>query len=155
MAAPELHVPVPRPPGALDDLPDRVVLFDGVCVVCNRSVDWLLRRDLESRLHFAPLQGETAQRIREALPGALPEDLDSIGYLERSGGGLRVSLRSQALRRILEDVGGGPGLGLLRVVPVAVADLGYRVFARLRYRLFGRRDACRIPSPAERTRFLP
>lgn len=144
----------PAPSGALGDLPDRVVLFDGVCVVCNRSVDWLLRRDPGARLHFAPLQGETAARIRAALPGGLPEDVDSIAYLEREGPTWRLSLRSRALRRILEDVGGGPVAALLRVLPVSVSDLGYRVFARLRYRLFGRRETCRIPTDAERARFL-
>lgn len=152
MAAPELRT---ASSGALDDLPDRVVLFDGVCVVCNRSVDWLLRRDRASRLHFAPLQGETARRIRAALPGRLPEGIDTIAYLERSGGEHELSLRTRALRRILDEAGGGPLATLLRVLPVSVADLGYRAFARQRHRLFGRRDACRVPNASERARFLP
>jgi predicted DCC family thiol-disulfide oxidoreductase YuxK len=140
---------------ALDGLPPRIVLFDGVCVVCNRSVDWLLRRDTSGLLSFAPLQGETAARVRAVWPEVVPDGLDTVVYVDRSGSPPHVWLRSRAVREILETLGGGPGLALLRILPAPVADLGYRIFARLRYTLFGRRDACRVPTPEERLRFLP
>jgi len=139
----------------LSHLPRRVVLFDGVCVVCNRSVEWLLGRDRAHALAFAPLQGETARRIAEALPGRIPQDLDTVVLVEREDGGARVHLRSQALRRALELTGGGLLARLLGWVPRPLADLLYRGFARVRYRLFGRRESCRVPTPEERPRLLP
>jgi predicted DCC family thiol-disulfide oxidoreductase YuxK len=149
------HQPVSAAPGPLEGLPPRIVLFDGVCVFCNRSVDWLMRRDREGRLHFAPLQGETAQRVRAAFPEAVPEGIDTIVYLEQSGPEPRLWLRSQAVARILADVGDDRLARLLRLLPTFVADLGYRVFARIRYAVFGRREECRVPTPAERAHFLP
>lgn len=155
MGAPESEVVAARPAAALDGLPTRLVLFDGVCVVCNRSVDWLLRRDVRGRLCFAPLQGECAARVRAALPGAIPDGLETIVYLDRSGESPRLWLRSQAVAHILEELGGGAGLRLLRLVPTPIADFAYALFARVRYPLFGRRDACRVPGPGERLRILP
>jgi predicted DCC family thiol-disulfide oxidoreductase YuxK len=143
------------PADPLEGLPERIVLFDGVCVVCNGSVDWLLRHDVHGRLCFAPLQGVTAARLRAALPGEIPDGLESIVYVDRCGTTAQVFLRTRALRRILEALGGGPGLSLLRVVPAPIADLAYRLFARARYALFGRRETCRIPAAEERLRFLP
>lgn len=146
---------VERPAEVLGDLPASVVFFDGVCVVCNSTVDRLLRRDRAARLAFAPLQGETAERVRRALRAAMPAGLDTMVLFERTEAGPRVLLRSRAMLRALELTGGAPGLGLLRAVPAPLLDLGYRAFARLRYRLFGRRDSCRVPAPEERARFLP
>ena len=154
MAAPQRQNDPGAPAGLLDGLPARIVLFDGVCVVCNAAVDWLLVRDTSERLHFAPLQGETAARVRAAFPGVVPDDIDTAVYLDRSGAEPRLWLRSRALLHVLEATGGAPGLWLLRLLPAPLADLGYRLFASVRYRLFGRRDSCRVPSPAERARFL-
>jgi predicted DCC family thiol-disulfide oxidoreductase YuxK len=142
------------PADPLEGLPARLVLFDGVCVVCNRSVDWLLRRDVRGRLCFAPLQGEASARVRAAFPGAIPDGLETIVYLDHSGRVPLLWLRTRALRQILIELGGGPGVTLLRLVPTPIADLCYRLFARLRYALFGRREFCRVPTPAERLRFL-
>lgn len=151
------HQPSPAAPaaGLLEGLPPRIVFFDGVCVVCNRSVDWLLRRDVAGRLHFAPLQGETAQRVREALPLAVPDGIDTIVYADLSGPEPQLWLRSQAIARILEEVGDRWRARCLRLVPTPIANFGYRLFARVRYALFGRRESCRVPSPAERAHFLP
>jgi len=140
---------------ALDALPERIVFFDGVCVVCNASVDWLLRRDTSQRLHFAPLQGAAAAQVRAAFPARFSFDIDTIAYFDRSGGAPRLELRSRAILDIL-DAAEGPRAWrqVLRLVPAALLDLGYRPFAALRYRLFGKRETCRVPTPAERSRFL-
>jgi predicted DCC family thiol-disulfide oxidoreductase YuxK len=133
---------------------ERLVLFDGVCGFCNASVRWLIERDRDARLRFAPLQGSTAARLRSRHP-EIPQDLDTIVYVEDAGGAERVYLRSEAVWRSWAQVEPErPLLRWLRRVPRPLADLGYRIFARLRYRLFGRLPSCRVPTPDERARFL-
>lgn len=126
-----------------------VVFFDGVCGLCNHSVNWLLAHDPDRRLRFAPLQGSLAA---EVLSSQLRECLDTLVFL-RSG---TVYVRTAAVSRILITLGGRwAALGaLLWMIPAPLRDLGYRLVSRLRYRLFGKHDACRLPSPAERAVFL-
>jgi predicted DCC family thiol-disulfide oxidoreductase YuxK len=133
---------------------ERLVLFDGVCGFCNASVRWLIERDRSAQLRFAPLQGSTAAELRRRHP-EIPQDLDTIAYVDASGGAERVYLRSEAVWRAWAQV--EPERALLRWlrrVPRPLADVAYRIFARLRYRLFGRLSSCRVPSPEERARFL-
>ncbi len=134
-------------------LPPRLVLFDGVCGFCDDAVQWLLAHDPAGRLHFAPLQGETAARLRRLHP-EIPEDLDTMVFVESEGGGSRVYLRSQAVWRTCAELS-GPWrlLAWLRFLPRPLSDAGYRFFARNRYRWFGQLEACRIPDAAERRRF--
>lgn len=140
---------------ALEGLPPRTVFFDGVCNFCDRSVQWLLAHDPDGRLHFAPHQGPTAERLRAELPD-FPSDLDSIVYLDASGPEPRITRRSRAVFAILDELEGTvPRFRVLRVLPEWLADLGYRAFARVRYRIFGRRDTCAVPTPEQRQRFLP
>lgn len=140
---------------AVSALPPRVVLFDGVCVFCNRAVRWLLARDPEGHLHFAPLQGETAAALRARHP-EIPEVLETMAYVERSGGVERVHLRARAVFRALAEVAGPwRWLAVLGRLPPWLLEPCYRLFARSRYRLFGEHDACPVPSPSERARFLP
>lgn len=127
-----------------------LVLYDGVCGFCDASVQWLLRHDTEGRLTYAPLQGETAAGIRAAHP-ELPRDLDSIVLID----GTRAYWRSEAIFRILQAIPRWRFLAGLRVLPRPLTDLGYRFVAAVRLRIWGRLDACRVPSPAERARFLP
>jgi predicted DCC family thiol-disulfide oxidoreductase YuxK len=127
-----------------------IVFFDGVCGMCNRTVDFLLARDPRAVLRFAPLQGETAQQ-RLGTPD--DEMLKTIVLQDRG----REYRRSAAVVRILFHIGGawklvGAGLWL---IPRPLRDLGYRLIATCRYRLFGRKETCRMPTPAERERFLP
>jgi predicted DCC family thiol-disulfide oxidoreductase YuxK len=141
-------------PEALE-LPPRLVLFDGVCGFCDDAVQWLLAHDPAGRLHFAPLQGETAAGLRRLHP-EIPEDLDTMVLIASEGGRSRVYLRSQAIFRTCAELAGAWRLlAGLRFLPRALADVGYRFFARNRYRWFGRLDACRIPDAAVRRRFLP
>jgi predicted DCC family thiol-disulfide oxidoreductase YuxK len=134
--------------------PRRVVLFDGVCNFCDGAVRWLMDRDPEGRLHFAPLQGETAAALRARHP-EIPEALETMVLVEGPPGSERVYLNSQAVFRTLAQLQSPwRHLAVLGRLPRFVTDAGYRAFARLRYRLFGRRDQCRIPTPAEAARFL-
>lgn len=126
-----------------------VVFFDGVCGFCNASVNFCLKHDTRQRLLFAPLQGVTAEQL---LPGSLRERLDSLVFWTPE----RAFVRSAAVVRVLWTLGDGWMIlgGLLWLIPLPVRDLGYRIVARWRYRLFGRSEACRLPSAAERERFL-
>jgi predicted DCC family thiol-disulfide oxidoreductase YuxK len=139
----------------LERLPARTIFFDGVCNFCDRSVQWLLAHDTAESFHFAPLQGSTAERLREQLPD-FPCDSDSIVYVDATGPEPVIAQRSRAVFAILAQLDGkSRRWTVLRVLPEWLSDLGYRAFARLRYRLFGRLDACVLPSPELRARFLP
>ena len=132
----------------------RLLLFDGECGFCDRLVSWLLARDPGGRFHYAPLQGETAAALRARHP-EIPQDIDTCVFIENLESGERVSLRSEAIFRILQEAGGPwSAIAWLRVLPRWLTDLGYRAFVRIRYRVFGRLDACRIPDPSEHERFL-
>ena len=126
-----------------------VVFFDGLCGLCNHSINWLLAHDPNRRLRFAPLQGTLAGK---ALSPQLRDRLDTLVFL-RNGS---IYGRTAAVSRILMTLGGPwAALGaLLWIIPSPLRDLGYRIVSRLRYRLFGKHDACRLPSPAERAVFL-
>ncbi len=136
------------------ELPPRLVLFDGVCGFCDDAVQWLLAHDPAGRLHFAPLQGETAARLRRLHP-EIPEDIDTMVFVASDARGSRVFLRSQAVwQTFAELTGPWRRLAWLRWLPRAVSDFCYGVFARNRYRWFGTLEACRIPDAPERRRFL-
>jgi predicted DCC family thiol-disulfide oxidoreductase YuxK len=126
-----------------------VVFFDGVCGLCNHTVDFLLQRDHNARLRFAPLQGTTAQ---EFLPDDVRTRLDTLVLLLDG----RVHVRSAAVARILFQLGGFWKFagGLLWLIPLPLRDLGYRLVSRVRYRMFGKHETCRMPTPEERARFL-
>lgn len=129
-----------------------LVLYDGECGLCQRSVAWLVRHDRRARLHYAPLQGDTARPfVGEAA------HFDTIVLLERAGdGGVRRYERSRAALRLAFLVGGvWRALSWLRLLPAWLTDLPYRLVARHRLRLFGRADACAVPPAAARGHFLP
>ena len=141
---------------AHDSQPPSLVLYDGVCGFCDLTVRWLLARDPEGNsFRFAALQGDTAAELRARHP-ELPQGIDSMACLETEDGVERLYLRSAAVFRILERLGGPwRWLAALGVLPRGLTDLAYRGFVRIRYRVFGRLDACRVPTTTERARFLP
>ena len=136
-------------------LPERLILYDGVCVVCNKTVQRLLKIDRARRLRYAPLQGPTAAEVRRRHP-EIPKDLDSIVYVETTDGVERVSWWSEAIFRIYADLSiQSMVMTWLQQLPRGVADLAYRLFALSRYRVFGKLDFCPLPPPEDRDRFLP
>lgn len=142
---------------ALPRLPPRVVFFDGVCGFCDRTVRMLLAADTDRRLHFAMLQGATAAALRERYPDRFPHDIDTLVYVDSTtatGTGPRILLRSEASFAIAREVPALRRWAWLSLLPRWLTDLGYRALAAVRYRLFGRFDDCRIPTPAERSRFV-
>ena len=127
-----------------------VVLFDGVCNLCNGAVIFIIRRDPQSRFRFASLQSAVAGRLL-AKSGVVAPLPDSFVLLDENG----VHLRSTAALRI------GRGLSfpwwlafLCVIVPRPIRDWVYDVVARYRYRWFGKRDVCMVPTPELSARFL-
>lgn len=134
--------------------PLHLVLYDGECGVCSRIVRWLLAADRHGVLRFAPLQGATAAELRRRWP-ALPSDLDSIVYVDRSDGTEQVSWRSEAIFRLCRRLGGPwRAAAALAWLPRPLTDAAYDAFARRRH-LFGAPVACGLPAAGERARFLP
>ncbi len=140
------------------ELPGPVALVDGECVICHRSARLLMERDTAQRMRYAALQGETAAALRTLLPG-FPHDLDTFVLVEPDAavaGGIRLHLRTDAILRSL-DLTGGRGR-LARVagwIPRPLRDVAYRLFTRYRYRLFGKKDHCSLPTPGDRALVLP
>jgi len=125
-----------------------ILFFDGVCGLCNGSIDLLVTEDQSRVLRYAPLQGETAKAY---LTAQQVEDLDTF-YLWEDG---KLLERSDAWIRVGVLVGGMWKLAwFLAAVPRPLRDGVYRLVARHRYRLFGKRDACRLPTADERPLFL-
>lgn len=132
-----------------------VVFFDGVCGMCNRLVRFLMQADRTGTLLYAALQSDLA-RERVLPHGVDPGELDTFVLLTDYGTEReRVHLRSQAAFELFRVLGGiYTPLSWLRILPVFLTDLGYRLVARFRYRLFGKYDACPIPTPEERAKIL-
>jgi len=134
----------------MDEDRHAVVIFDGECVFCNRWVDFLLRFDRHGVFQFAARQTESgAAFLRQA---GIPEGgVGSIILVERGA----ILQRSAAVLRILGLLGFPFSLAtVFRIVPTEPRDDVYEWFARNRMKWFGRLEVCRLPSPAERHRFL-
>lgn len=126
----------------------KIAYFDGHCNLCNSLVDFLIRRDRRRRLKFAPLQGETA---RARLPRELVGDLGTMVYQDDA----RLAVRSTAVVYTLAALGGAWTVArVLLLIPAFLRDPLYLFVARHRYRWFGRRETCRLPSVEERAQFL-
>ena len=133
-----------------DVLAGPLVLYDGDCGLCARSVQWILAHEADHAIQFAPLQGATAAAARARYP-AIPTSVESVVYV--NGG--RVYLRSKAFLHAAAHLRAPWRWGYrLRWLPALVLDLGYRAIAALRYRIWGHADACALVAPAQRARFL-
>ncbi|MBT8495857.1 MAG: DUF393 domain-containing protein [Deltaproteobacteria bacterium] len=139
----------------IDVQPDHVlVLYDGVCALCNGTVNFLLKRDRKDVFRFAPLQSELGRAVVERH-GSDPNDLDTVYLVENYGqADERVRKRSRAVFKALSIVGGvWKVFAVFGYIPL-LPDLGYRLVARVRYRVFGKKDACPIPPAEHRHKFL-
>jgi len=135
-------------------LTPEMLFYDGHCALCHGTVKFVLKHDRSGEaLRFAPLQGSTfSSLVAPSQRAGLP---DSIVVLTEQG---TLLVRSDALIHILRRLGGGWRLlgGLMAIVPRPVRDLGYDFVARIRYRVFGRReDVCPVVPLPWRTRFDP
>ena len=125
-----------------------IVFFDGVCGLCNKAIDFLMSKDTRKVLLFAPLQGNTAEKL---LPKGEASSLNSMVYYSNG----KISYRTRAILNLLWDMGGWWTLtALFRIIPPFIRDIFYNWMAASRYKLFGKKETCRIPTAEERARFL-
>jgi predicted DCC family thiol-disulfide oxidoreductase YuxK len=126
-----------------------IVFFDGVCNFCNYWVNFAIKRDKKKILRFAPLQGTTA---KEMLPGIKTENPDSVIFLENG----KIYKNSTAALRVAKNLSGGwKSLYGLMIFPAFIRDAVYRWIAKNRYKWYGKKESCMIPSPELKDRFLP
>lgn len=126
----------------------KVIFFDGVCGLCNGFVDFVMKIDKKNEYYFSPLQSEYA---KTHLPEEFTKDLKSIVYLNEE----KILSRSEAVIKILSEIGGI--WSLIRIgnlFPKPFADFAYDMVAENRYKLFGKKESCRLPTPEERGRFV-
>jgi predicted DCC family thiol-disulfide oxidoreductase YuxK len=130
---------------------DSIIVFDGVCVLCSRWVDFVLRRDPHGRYKFAAMQTASGREL--LIEHGIDPD-DPLSFLLLEGG--RGYTDTDAIVRILRSFGIGWRFvgGLVAIVPRFIRDPLYRWIARHRYRIFGRRDTCRVPTAEIADRFL-
>jgi len=132
-----------------------LLLYDGVCGLCNWLVQVVLAHDPDGSFSFAALQSDAARRALEPS-GANPDDLDTVYVIEHYGTPrARFLMRGRAALFVFSRLSGP--WGLLRafgVLPSPVLDWGYRLVARHRYRIFGKYETCPLPDAATRRRFI-
>lgn len=127
-----------------------VLLFDGVCNLCNGSVQWVLMHDAKAQFRFAALQSDTGQMLLRQF-GLAPAQLDTVVLVA----GDRVFLRSDAPLEIVRRLGGGWALlYVFKVLPRPLRNAVYDWVARHRYRWFGRQETCMLPRPEWKGRFV-
>lgn len=127
-----------------------IVLFDGVCNFCNGSVNFMIGHDAAGCFKFAPLQSETGKALLDKF-GIDTTETDSIILVEDD----KAYTHSTAALRIARKLDGvWSWFYIFRFVPRPIRDLFYKLFAKYRYRLFGKKDVCMMPTPEIRQRFL-
>ncbi|HEX9103522.1 MAG TPA: DCC1-like thiol-disulfide oxidoreductase family protein [Polyangia bacterium] len=128
-----------------------ILFFDGVCGLCDRLVQFVLRRDRRARFRFAALQSDLAAATLARF-GKSATDLDTVYVLTDDG---RLLQKARAIFFVLRQLGLPWSLvAVFGVLPTVVVDWFYDRVAHNRYRIWGKRDSCRLPSSDERVRFL-
>ena len=134
--------------GAHSTVKKDTIFFDGVCNLCNGAINFVIDRDKKQRFNFSSLQSEAAEKI---LPNYLNE-VDSIILVKKSG---KIYCKSNAALEISKSLKGlWPALYAFKILPRFIRDIVYDWIAKNRYKWFGKRDTCRMPSPELKERFL-
>lgn len=128
----------------------KIILFDGVCNLCNNTINFIIRHDMKSIFKFATLQSEVADELLKNFP-PVKNKLDSIILLEK---GVKYTQSSAALRIAKNLSGGYPILYVFIIIPKFFRDWIYSIVAKNRYKWFGKKEECMIPTPELRERFL-
>lgn len=130
--------------------PERVILFDGVCNLCNNSINHVIDHDPKGKFRFASLQSNYGKSRIEAFGGD-SETLDSVLLVQRG----KMYGKSRAALEIARQMSGlYPLLYAFVIVPPFIRNAVYNWIARNRYKWFGKEDSCRMPTPALKARFL-
>jgi predicted DCC family thiol-disulfide oxidoreductase YuxK len=128
-----------------------IILFDGICNFCNSSVNFVLDRDHKKKFMFGALQSEAGKKLLEEYGIPQTKNYDSVILIKNN----KVYKKSAASLEIAKDLSGGwPLFYVLKIIPWFIRDVFYDLIAKNRYRLMGKRDACRMPGPGEKERFL-
>ena len=135
----------------IDDLENKqIVVFDGVCNLCNRSVQFILKHDKKHKFLFAANQSENLKKISQDLSFDFANN-QSIVYLRKS----KVHTQSTAALLIAFDLGGWlKPLIIFWLIPSIIRNFAYQIVAKNRYRWFGKRDSCMVPDKAWANRFI-
>ena len=129
---------------------EKIILFDDICNLCNRVVLFIIKRDPQAKYMFASLQSDSGKKILLKF-GISTSDFDSFvlindnKYFSKSSASLRVFKELNGLWRLLF---------VFIIVPPFMRDFIYNIIAKNRYKVFGKRDSCMVPSPAIQNRFL-
>lgn len=127
-----------------------IVLFDGVCNFCNGTINFIIRHDQEDRFRFAALQSEAGRELLRQYDLIRP-GIDSVVLIENG----QAFTHSTAALKIAQRLGGVWQIfSILQVVPRSARDFFYRLFASNRYRLFGKKEVCMMPTKEIKARFL-
>ena len=132
----------------LENQAQHILFFDGVCGLCHRFVDFLVLRNAKGKIKFAALQGKTAA---ELLPQDLREALDTVVYYRQG----KIYTKSSAALHVFADLGSWRVMAkVFFVFPTFIRNAVYDFIANRRYRWFGKKETCWIPTPELRQRFL-
>jgi predicted DCC family thiol-disulfide oxidoreductase YuxK len=126
-----------------------LILFDGVCNLCNGSVQFIINRDKEAKFRFASLQSDAGKKILQQFQ--LPTDTFNSFILYQDG---KIYTRSTAALRVFSQLKNWKWVGAFQYVPKFIRDGVYNLIARNRYKWFGKKDECMIPTPELKSRFL-
>lgn len=136
--------------GTTDPIAKPVLFFDGVCNLCNESVQFIIKRDSRSKFHFSSLQSDYA---KENLPKELTEDDNLQSLVLKTGE--HIKTKSSAVLEVVRHLGGlWPMVYVFVIVPKPIRDFFYSWVARNRYKWFGRKNECMIPSAQLKSRFI-
>jgi predicted DCC family thiol-disulfide oxidoreductase YuxK len=138
-------------PGEIIAGPDqKIILFDGVCNLCNGAVQFVIKRDKRNRFLFASLQSSFGQSQLEKF-GLSVNEFNSIVVLK----GNKILQCSDAALAIAKDLSGmWPAFYVLKICPKFIRDFFYDIISKNRYRLFGKKDACMIPTSEMKSKFI-
>jgi predicted DCC family thiol-disulfide oxidoreductase YuxK len=129
---------------------EKIILFDGVCNLCNGFVNFVIKRDPGMKFRFAALQSAAGKALLERHR-LNAESLETVVLID----GTQVYQRSSAALKIIKQLGAlWPLLYVFIILPAPWRDWLYDIIAKRRYRWYGKRDQCRLPSPQEKNRFL-
>jgi predicted DCC family thiol-disulfide oxidoreductase YuxK len=129
----------------------KIILFDGVCNLCNSAVQFVIRHDKKDVFRFVALQSELGQNILKHI-GIDPKYIDSVILYEP---GVAYHYKSAAALEIAKNLGGFWHLGtLFRIIPSGISNQVYDYIAKNRYKWYGKKDSCMVPSPELESKFL-
>jgi len=128
----------------------KIILFDGVCNLCNGAINFIIKHDPKGIFKFASLQGETGEKLL-AQHNIDPQETDSIVLIDND----QVSVKSSAALRIAKNLNQGyPLLFGFMIIPTFIRNGVYDFIAANRYKWFGKKESCMLPTPELRSRFL-